>query len=825
MTSFARVAVPRPLHQTFLYRIPDSLKAEIKPGCRVVVPFGHKQLIGWVDALEQQPETLPSKIREILDVPDCEPVLSPKLLELCRWVSRYYVAPLGLTFRAALPARLTSESAQRIRLTGEGAEGSTASERTLIELLGQHKGPVKLSSVRKTLGPGPWSQAAERLAQRGLLVIEHEAPETAQPTRTRQVVSLAREMPSLQERDRILGRARRQRELYEYLESVGGRAEVAHLTEQLQVSRSVVGGLVDKGLATISSEASPYDIFAEIPAGEVAQHTPTEAQASVIRQLLSASKKSPPSVCLLKGVTSSGKTLVYIELLRELVVSQGKGAIVLVPEISLTPQTLGRFRAAFGDDVALLHSALSDGERYAAWQALRDGEKRIVIGARSAVFAPVQNLGAIIMDEEHEGTYKQSDPAPRYHARNVAVVRARRAGALCVFGSATPSLESWWNAESGTWELLELPERIGSRPLPTVQVVDMREERKAPRPASDGGPPKGPLVLSASLRDALAERLRKGEQSILLLNRRGYSTFVQCRDCGTVFNCWRCNVSLTHHLRPPRLVCHHCNHQEPVPVACPSCESTELSHSGVGTEQVERVLGEAFAEARIARMDVDTTSGKWSHHEILGRVERGEVDILLGTQMIAKGLDFPSVTLVGVINADIGLNLPDFRASERTFQLLTQVAGRAGRGPAGGSVIVQTSLPGHYAVRFAISHDFEGFAARELEERSSPAYPPHIRLANLVFSGPNELRVQSAAESALRWLDGLLEARRIDAVTLVGPAPCPIDRIRSRWRWHLLLKAQSGDTLGPVLRYLADKFTLSGTDLRMEVDRDPVNLL
>ena len=823
MTSFARVAVPRPLRQTFLYRIPESLKSGIEPGCRVVVPFGRKQLVGWIDELEQLPETIPSKVLDILDVPDPEPVLSPELLDLCRWVSRYYVAPLGLTLRAALPARLTSESAQRISLTEQVAEGSTTAERALIELLGHHKGPVKLSSVRRTLGPGPWAQAAERLGRRGQLAIEHAAPKTARPTRSRQVISLTREMASLQERDSILGRAHRQRELFEYLESVGGRAEVAHLTEQLQVSRSVVGGLVDKGLAAISVEASPYDLFADSPGGEIPRHTPTETQHSVIQRLLAASKNSPPAVCLLKGVTGSGKTLVYIELLRELV-GQGKGAIVLVPEISLTPQTLGRFRAAFGDDVALLHSALGDGERYAAWKALRDGEKRIVIGARSAIFAPVQNLGAIIIDEEHEGTYKQSDPAPRYHARDVAIVRARRAGALCVFGSATPSLESWWNVESRTWELLELPERIGSRPLPAVQVVDMREERKAPRPSIAGGT-QGPLVLSASLHDALQERLQKGEQSILLLNRRGYSTFVQCRDCGAVLNCWRCNVSLTHHRRPPRLVCHHCNHQEPAPTTCPSCESTDLSHAGLGTEQVERVLAETFAEARIARMDVDTTSGKWSHHEILGRVDRGEVDILLGTQMIAKGLDFPAVTLVGVINADVGLNLPDFRASERTFQLLTQVAGRAGRGPAGGGVIVQTSLPGHYTVRFAVSHDYEGFATKELEERSSPAYPPHIRLANLLFSGPNESRVQEAAESALRWLDGLLEARRIEGVDLVGPAPCPIDRIRGRWRWHLLMKAQNGDTLGRVLRFLVERYKPTGADLRMEVDRDPVSLL
>ncbi len=824
MTSFARVAVPRPLHQTFLYRIPDSLRRTIQPGCRVVVPFGQKQLVGWIDRLEQFPESSPAKIRDILDTPDSDPAFSPDLLELCRWVSRYYVAPLGLTFRAALPARLTSESAQRIRLTGNKPEVSAASERALVELLARHKGAVKLSSVRKALGPGPWAQAAERLARSGLLTIEHEAPETAQPVRSRQVVTLTRDLPSLQERDRILGRAHRQRELFEYLESVGGRAEVVHLTGQLQVSRSVVSGLVHKGLATVSPEVSPSDVFAEVLEAEDTQHEPTPAQASVIQRLLAESTRAAPDVCLLKGVTGSGKTLVYIELLRELVVRQGKGAIVLVPEISLTPQTLARFRAAFGNDVALLHSALSDGERYSAWQALRTGEKRIVIGARSAVFAPVQNLGAIIMDEEHEGTYKQSDPAPRYHARDVALVRARRAGALCVLGSATPSLESWWNAESGTWQLLELPERIGSRPLPTVHVVDMREERKKPLASRDGGR-REPLVLSDPLRRALEERLRRGEQSILLLNRRGYSTFVQCSGCGEVLTCWRCNVSLTHHRRPPRLVCHHCNHQEPVPADCPSCGAAELTHSGVGTEQVERVLGETFAEASIARMDVDTTSGKWSHHDILGRVERGEVDILLGTQMIAKGLDFPGVTLVGVINADIGLNLPDFRASERSFQLLTQVAGRAGRGPAGGRVIVQTSLPGHYAIRFAIAHDYEGFAARELEERYSPAYPPHIRLANIVLSGPNEMRVQAAAESALSWLEGLLETRRIEGAQLVGPAPCPIDRIRSRWRWHLLLKAQGRDTLGPVLRYLAERFTPSGAGLRMEIDRDPVNLL
>jgi primosomal protein N' (replication factor Y) len=824
VSSYARVAVPRPLHQTFLYRIPDSLTRNVETGCRVVVPFGRQQLIGWIDELVPEPDALPVNIRDILDAPDLEPVLGPELLELCRWVSRYYVAPLGLVFRAALPAGLTAESVQRLRPTGEEAAGATEPERALLEHLARRRGSVKLSSARKALGPGPWSQVARRLAERGLVEIQTAAPAVAPPSRSRQVLSLTRDLPTLQERDQVLGRARRQRELFEYLESVGGRAEIAHLTEQLRISRSVVKGLAEKGLATVRTEELPTDIFADLPAGKDERHVPNEAQASAIRRLLAAATGRLPAAFVLKGVTGSGKTLVYIEILRELVTRQGRGAIVLVPEISLTPQTLGRFRAAFGDDVALLHSALSDGERYAAWQALRSGEKRIVIGARSAVFAPVRNLGAIIIDEEHESSYKQSDPSPRYHARDVAVVRARRAHALCLFGSATPSLESWWNTEAGTWELLELPERIAKRPLPAVQVVDMREQTKALRDGGDVDRP-GPLVLAPILREALEERLQEGQQSILLLNRRGYSTFVQCRACGAVRNCRQCNVSLTHHRRPPRLVCHHCNHQEPVPDACPECGSPELSHMGIGTEQVERVLGDTFPGARIARMDVDTTSGKWSHHEILGRVERGEVDILLGTQMIAKGLDFPRVTLVGVINADVGLNLPDFRASERTFQLLTQVAGRTGRGPAGGSVIIQTSLPGHYAVRFATTHDYEGFAARELEERAAPSYPPHTRLANLVFSGPKELRVQEAAEAACQWLAGLLKARAIDEIILVGPAPCPIDRIRNRWRWHLLLKSRNADSLGRVLRYLADRFELPSSDLRIEIDRDPVSLL
>jgi primosomal protein N' (replication factor Y) (superfamily II helicase) len=453
--------------------------------------------------------------------------------------------------------------------------------------------------------------------------------------------------------------------------------------------------------------------------------------------------------------------------LREVVARRNRGAIVLVPEISLTPQTVSRFRAEFGDQVAVLHSALSDGERFDAWRQLRRGEKLIAVGARSAVFAPVPRLGAIVVDEEHDGSYKQSE-APRYQARDVAVVRAARTGAVCVLGSATPSLESWQNARNGKFHLLSLVHRVGGGALPPVRVVDLKKvwrkgggEGEASgvrggRGASGGtASPEGRVgagVLSPELVEGVRERLRRGEQVILLLNRRGYSNFVQCRECGEVWRCTACSVSLTFHRTTGRLLCHYCRHEEPTPARCDRCGSKDLSFKGMGTEQVERIVAETFPGARIARMDVDTTSGKWSHHEILGRVERGEVDILLGTQMIAKGLDFPRVTLVGVVNADVGIHLPDFRASERTFQLLSQVAGRTGRGPLGGEVVVQTSLPEHYAVRAALGHDYLAFAQRELRERTNPSYPPHTRLANVVSSSPWEEEAAREAERSAAWV-------------------------------------------------------------------------
>ncbi|HEX6639759.1 MAG TPA: primosomal protein N', partial [Thermoanaerobaculia bacterium] len=602
------VALPLPIPRTFTYEIDDAPTA----GTRVLVPFARRDLIGWVSGeTDGEPDT--SRIRAVKRVLDESPSVPRDLLDLCRWIADYYHAPLGLVLRSALPATLSR--------------------------------------------PG----------------------RTDPPVQTTRVVRLVAELPSLSQRDATFGRATRQRELFELLESMDGEAEVPHLTEQLGFSMSVLNGLVEKQLARFEEERVRRDPFAEMPRDVEIVPPLTSEQEPVVASLMTAARTrdASPLPFLLRGVTGSGKTRVYLELLDEVVARQGRGAIVLVPEIALTPQTVARFRARFGDDIAVLHSALSDGERYDAWEDLRRGRKHIAIGARSAVFAPVCDLGAIVVDEEHEGSYKQSE-APRYHAREVAVVRAAATRAVCVLGSATPSLESWNNARTGKFVLLEMPQRIGGLRLPQVEVVDLRAGRVDPVDQTRRGiqptrtaratAPAAPPVLSPPLLEAMADRVRRGEQTILLLNRRGYSTFVQCRGCGEVWACPECNVSLTFHRGRRRLVCHYCLYEEEPPAKCRRCGGDVVAYRGVGTEQVERAVGEVFASARIARMDVDTTSGKWAHHEILGRVERGEVDILLGTQMIAKGLDFPNVTLVGVVNADTGINLPDFRASERTFQ-------------------------------------------------------------------------------------------------------------------------------------------------------------
>jgi primosomal protein N' (replication factor Y) (superfamily II helicase) len=586
---YAAVVLPVPVSRSYIYAVPESLAPRVVPGARVVVPLRRRRVVGIVMEAVSHLPSAPVEIKSIASAPDEQSAISPALLDLGRWISDYYGAPLGLSLRAILP------------------------------------GP--LWSVARPAGPAP---AAERL------------------------FVLTNGLNSLLERERRFKRAPKRRAVYETVEALGGSAPVSHLVRQLKISPAVLDGLLEQGLARIERVPEMRDPFAGLSSPP--PPTLTEAQRSVVAGILATPPETP---VLLHGVTGSGKTLVYLEVLRS-VVAAGQGAILLVPEIALTPQTVARVRGVFGDQVAVLHSGLSDGERADAWRALRRGERLVAVGPRSAVFAPVQRLGAIVVDEEHEPSYKQGS-APRYHARDVAVMRARLEGARLLLGSATPSLETL-NDERVV--KFELPNRVGAHPLPPVDVVDLRTAPRLPTAEA------GAIAWSEALDGAIKGALERSEQVILLLNRRGFATFVQCPSCGNVPGCPQCAIALTVHQTPPAMRCHYCGHEEPIPDVCRVCGHATQRLRGLGTQQLEHFVGLRYPRARIARMDLDTTTSKWAHHHILERVARGDVDILLGTQMIAKGLDFPNVTVVGVVDADTGLHFPDFRAGERTFQLV-----------------------------------------------------------------------------------------------------------------------------------------------------------
>jgi primosomal protein N' (replication factor Y) len=811
------------MHQTFTYAVAKGA-APPALGSRVLVPFQRRERIGWVVEHGDAVAAGSRRLRPILDALDDEPTATPELLSLARWMADYYVAPLGIVLSTIHPSVLVDVSRDLIglerRVDDVVLAGLPPRARRVAEALQRRAGAVQVATLRGSLGLGSIWPEIRLLKSAGIL--EHETlPPRPPPVKTRRMVELVRDLPTLELREEVFGRAHRQREAYDVLQAAGGADELARLTGESGFSRSVISGLEEKGVARTVDREVERDPFADIGPTGVEPPPLTREQAVAVGRLEAGMEDPDRRPFLLHGVTGSGKTRVYIELL-ERVLARGQGAIVLVPEISLTPQTVKRFRGRFGDRVAVLHSALSDGERYDAWRQLRRGERVVAVGARSALFAPVRNLGAVVVDEEHDSSYKQSE-SPRYHARDLAVVRAAAEGAVCVLGSATPSLESWANAESGKYDRLSLPVRVGDRPMPPVELVDLKEVWKkggGEETRSEAGP-----IFSPRLVAAVEARLEREEQTILLLNRRGYSSFVQCRECGDVRRCVDCSISLTYHRVRRRIVCHHCRHEEPVPERCERCGADDLGFRGLGTEQVERVVADTFPSARIARMDVDTTSGKWAHHEILGRVERGEIDILLGTQMIAKGLDFPRVTLVGVVNADVGIHLPDFRASERTFQLISQVAGRAGRGPLGGEVLIQTAMPDHYALLAAKAHDYAGFAERELRERKVPPYPPHSRLANVVISSPDPDLAADTATAAVAGVDRWIGMHPRAGVVRVGPAPAPIERLHGRWRWHFLLRSGSVRGLGAICRSFITGFEPPSGDVRISLDRDPVALL
>ena len=736
----------------------------------------------------------PDSIKPVVDVLDDEPALSTELLELCKWIADYYYCGYGEALRAALPAGTEVESERRVSAGASGAARDEAethallqrvgpSARAILQAVGGQADGVTVGHLRRKV-PGFSASTLQTLDRAGLLKVASSVRKPRVKIKQETVLRFPEDVsPSSEQVDALRGA--RQRAIVEVI--VGMRADGEYPPRKADVlvtagaTAATLKGLVSKGLVAEEErearrhEGSPSQTVGDVQRSTVMLH---DEQGEALRHITAAVADHSFQAFLLHGITGSGKTEVYIRALKE-VLARGRTGIILVPEIALTPQTVSRFTAHFGGEIAVLHSRMAPGERYDSWRYIRDGRHRVVIGPRSAVLAPLANLGLIVVDEEHEHTYKQFDPAPRYHARDVAVVRARLNSAVCVLGSATPSLESYANATAGKYRYLEMRRRAptsGSNDvsLPDVKVIDLTKEKKRDR--LDGN-------LSGGLRSAIAARLRQNEQVILLQNRRGYSPTIECTTCGWAPVCPDCSVTMTFHKSGRAIRCHYCGRTERYPKECGKCGASTLVNIGVGTQRVEEELASLFPDARVLRMDFDTTSKKNAHHRILERFGRGDADILLGTQMVAKGLDFARVTLVGVVDADTGLLFPDFRAEERTFQLLTQVAGRAGRGDRAGEVFLQTRNAANPAITFALAHDYEGFAGYALKHRAALGYPPFGRLVAVYFRGPEEHVVSGLAAE---WV-GALRTHE-SGLTILGPHPSFVARVRNQFRYVAILK-------------------------------------
>ena len=785
---YAEVSVNSPVAQrrTFSYAIPPGLDIDV--GQAVWVPFGDKLLQGVVLQLTDYPAV--EETKEIAGVIEPYPVLSPSQVLLAHWISEHYLSSLFDAVALMLPPGFERKVVTFISAPLTPPEQDTSSltqkQRHVLELVWR-QGKVTLQGLERALGTRQARLITSQLVNQGLVVKSYELERVKVKPKKVPYLRLAvkasqtrREATRLRER-----RAIKQASLLEFLSKVSQPISLPEARKSVSCSAPVIEALVSKGLVELQQvevRREPISYQGITPSYPLtltaAQKAAFESiQASLFRMVKG---EASPSVFLLHGVTGSGKTEVYLQALAE-AVKLGKRGIVLVPEIALTPQTIERFASRFPHKVAVLHSKLSLGEQFDEWQRIRDGEFDVVIGPRSAIFAPQPDLGLVVIDEEHEWTYKQHDKSPRYHARDVAIKLAEFTGAVVILGSATPDVETFYRAQMGNYQLLELPERVvpgeGS-PLPQVEVVDLREELKAGNRS----------LFSRSLTQALAKAVAGGEQVILFLNRRGAATFIQCRNCGFVLRCKRCEVALTYHFVEDVLVCHQCNYRMSIPQICPRCLSRRIKFLGIGTEKLEQEAGYTFPQARRLRWDSDVTKRRYSHEEILAKFRAHDADILIGTQMVAKGLDLPLVTLVGVVSADTGLNLPDFRAGERTFQLLSQVAGRAGRGTLGGQVIIQTYSPEHYAIKTAAKHDYASFYDREIAYRRQLHNPPFTRLACLTYSHTNDALCQREAERMKRLLIEEIDSRGIADLSLVGPAPAFIHKLRGRFRWQLILR-------------------------------------
>jgi primosomal protein N' (replication factor Y) (superfamily II helicase) len=828
MPSFCDVALPVPLDRVFTYSVNDEAEAPAV-GARVIVPFRNEKLTGLVTRVHEDPP--PAEAKPIIAVLDTAPLLDHDLMELAAWISNYYIAPLGEVFRSMLPlmAEVKHQILYRIADKGREALFASANQGSSRRSRKSAEDQDLEYNVLNYLEAGEAARAAKLRSAtgatlellQGMLRKKWIARETSAVQRdARRTIRFAALIPEV----RIPKLNANQQTLLAELAGAGGELALAEL-RRLDLPDSTLGTLVRRGLVRMEERPADFHLSSLKTLGHNIAHTLNPAQQKALEAITASIATGEFKPTLLHGVTGSGKTAVYLAAMQRALDAE-LSSILLVPEIGLTPAMAAQLYTAFGGNVALLHSALTPEERAEQWHRIRTGDARIVVGTRSAVFAPVSKLGLIVVDEEHDASYKQEEN-PRYHARDVAVMRAKLNSATVVLGSATPSLESWRNATTGKYSLIELAQRVADRPLPVVDLVDMRKEFQ------ETGQEQ---LFSRQLIEETQATLDRGEQAIILLNRRGYSFVVMCRACGEKLQCENCAISLTYH-RPiagpisfdgdpsptgQRLQCHYCGYKRTVPKVCPECESEHLHFLGAGSQQGEQRLQEIFPHARIGRMDRDTVRGRHDMERLLHRLHSGEINLLVGTQMIAKGHDIHGVTLVGVVGADFALGLPNFRAAERVFQLLTQVSGRAGRGELPGRVLVQTYNSDHYAISFAAAHDFHGFAEKELQFRRWMHYPPFATLANLVIQSPRFEEAAAWSAELGKWFQNT----HLEGARVLGPATAPISRLKRIYRFHFVIKAEKRTTLARTLRAaLAQAETFKIPARNLVVDVDAVNLM
>lgn len=812
---FLEAALPVPARKTFTYRLPDDSSKIIRRGSRVLVPFGKRTLTGYVVRTMERPDDDigldESEIRSVISVPDDRPLIADDVFDLAQWAADYYLMPLGEMLKAALPTGIDQKLEEVVEITDAGRSllGDAGRHRALkyrlLEELADDRSAA-FTSLADVFGRASARRAVNELEKDGLVRKSGRVIEPQIKPKMRKAVRLVRSETA----GDTLTEA--QHRTLQSLTEIGGEAFFTELLSSANVSASAIGSLEKKGIVEVFTREMLRDPIAE---GETAGRPDivlNSEQDTALSAICGAFDRGKFEAFLLHGVTGSGKTEVYIRAMAY-ALQHGRSALMLVPEIALTPIFSRRLRRVFGRNVAILHSNLSAGERFDEWRRIRSGEARIAIGTRSAVFAPLDDIGLIIVDEEHDPSYRQNE-MPFYSGRDTAVMRANLNNAVVVLGSATPSMETFQNARTGKYSYLRLTQRIGGRPLAAAELIDMREVFR--KTGKD-------IVLSTPLTEAITETHRRGHQSIILLNRRGYSPFVMCRSCGERLKCRNCDVTMTYHKAKRRLICHYCSYSANVPDVCPFCQSEYLYFIGEGTEKVEEMLREKFPQLVIARVDRDTMKKKGRLDEILLDFDRGNIDLLVGTQMLAKGHDFPNVTLVGVISVDIGLGLPDIRSAERTFQLLTQVAGRAGRGDARGRVLIQTYYPEHYALRFAVEQDYEGFFEHEIRFRERMQYPPLFAMALISIAH----RDASVAERTGRILRSAFE-RHADKEEsrILGPAPSSISKLKGEYRFQLIIKSTKRPALRALIENaLADAGT-AGAEMRsVKVEIDPTDLV